>query len=736
MSTDTTAVESKINEMAAREEIDAGAWLEALEEARRAGDPRATGEWAVQAQEILAKAADVEGGFALLKWRAEKTSPAAMTAEQWRQAADRAAGSDPELHTLILEAGFGQRLAARECVRRFTLLRALRKIDSLCWHRTWGLGVVRGFDTTNKRMVVDFRGHPRHLMPLGLAAETMTLVPESHLMAKFHADPELQQLRVKQEPGEVLKDALASFGPLTPAVLQERLTHSGLIPEAEWGAFWSAAKKALKGDASVDIPKKRTDPVRLLDAKSGFEDKWFEQLGADRDLKSILQKVQELLAKEGMPGNLTPEQRQTVGNRVAFVVRGAPSKQPGLRFRGIMFAAKLDMIAADCPWKELTAALLAGKESKEPADAGKKTYPALRELLHDLPARDLAPALDFLHATDADATRAALKEELPRLQYGPLQAAMELLLRIGDEEDCRRIFADAMARRRACQEMLLWTLKNAKRTSKWDLPQAPDTASMILDELERDVSGERLKTQKALRERFEQDDWLKTVFDEMTPGRQRDFFKRICKSEAWPGLDKQGIQAKIIKLFPALQSVVSGTGAAAAAERETASAAVALTSHRSYRERQEQLSKLINEEIPANAKEIAIARSYGDLRENFEYKAAKDQQAVLNSRRDKLVADLAAVRPSDFADVPKDAVAAGTAAKIRRADGSEETYYVLGEWDNDEAMHILSSATRLAKALIGHKAGDRVSVPGDAGDVECELVEVGALPQSIVDWMK
>ena len=143
-----------------------------------------------------------------------------------------------------------------------------------------------------------------------------------------------------------------------------------------------------------------------------------------------------------------------------------------------------------------------------------------------------------------------------------------------------------------------------------------------------------------------------------------------------------------------------------------------------------------NEEIPANAKEIAIARSYGDLRENFEYKAAKDQQAVLNSRRDKMVAELTQVRPSDFADVPKDTVAAGTAVTLERDGGARETYYVLGEWDNDESLRILSSATRLAKALIGHKAGDEVAVPGEAGESRVRVVEVGALPQEIVDWMK
>ena len=81
-------------------------------------------------------------------------------------------------------------------------------------------------------------------------------------------------------------------------------------------------------------------------------------------------------------------------------------------------------------------------------------------------------------------------------------------------------------------------------------------------------------------------------------------------------------------------------------------------------------------------------------------------------------------------------VAAGTAVTIRRGGGAAETYYVLGEWDNEESMHILSSATRLAQALIGHKAGDEVTVPGEAGETACTVESVGALPPEIVEWMK
>jgi hypothetical protein len=169
-----------------------------------------------------------------------------------------------------------------------------------------------------------------------------------------------------------------------------------------------------------------------------------------------------------------------------------------------------------------------------------------------------------------------------------------------------------------------------QKAEEWDLPTPTALAPLALEELEQDYMGDRLKTQKLLRENFEDEEWLRLVFDGMTLGRQNDFFKRLNGSTAWPASTgrscRQGAQAL---------STPAWRDHGDAAETPVATYGT-VTSHRSYRERQEQLEKLINVDIPANSKEIAVARSYGDLRENFEYKAAKDMQRVLMARRAEL----------------------------------------------------------------------------------------------------
>jgi transcription elongation GreA/GreB family factor len=516
----------------------------------------------------------------------------------------------------------------------------------------------------------------------------------------------------------VVKSALSSFGSMTAGTLQKMLTDTGVVLENDWKRFWDAARKVLKADPMVSIPAKRTDPLRLLDRAAGYDDSWFDKLANERDIPTVLDRARELAETPASLAAIQPGQMQILSNRLAFVLLGATSRQPGLKLLGAMLAARFGLAAANCDWPAAIRTFLQGS--------------AILPLLHDLPARELKPALEFLWAQDAPSTRSVLLAQLRHFHFTPLQEVMDLLLKQGASEECRQIFAEACATHLIREEMLLWILRNPDRREAWDLPLPAVLAPLVVEELEQDYMGDRLKTQKMLREKFEEADWLRSVFDGMTQGRQRDFFKRLNLSPAWPGLDRQVLQAKILKLYPHLQSVITGTS-----EGTSVASYGAVTSHRTYRERQDQLEKLINVDIPANAKEIAVARSYGDLRENFEYKAAKDMQTVLMARRGDLEAMISRVRPTDFSEAPRGVAGVGSTVTLEYPGGHVEHFHILGEWDQQPGKHIISSNTRMAKALAGKKPGDKVMVPTEEGpEVECLLQSVEDLSPEIKEWVK
>ena len=107
---------------------------------------------------------------------------------------------------------------------------------------------------------------------------------------------------------------------------------------------------------------------------------------------------------------------------------------------------------------------------------------------------------------------------------------------------------------------------------------------------------------------------------------------------------------------------------------------------------------------------MKIARSYGDLRENFEYKSAKDQQKYLNNRKSELQRDISRARGTDFKGADATAVNIGTIVNLINEGGQEETYTVLGAWDSDPEKKELSYLSELGAAFLNKKIGETVQV--------------------------
>jgi transcription elongation GreA/GreB family factor len=284
---------------------------------------------------------------------------------------------------------------------------------------------------------------------------------------------------------------------------------------------------------------------------------------------------------------------------------------------------------------------------------------------------------------------------------------------------------------RASCEMVYWLCRRTELAEAHGISTAGNLAMEALAVLEaRDAAGERLKAKHQLRALFEQPEWLKTALDSMSADQRTDFMRRMKNSPAWAVVDLRAILARILKLYPDLSVVLQEDAAAAPPP------APRFTSQRSYRKRQALLTKITTQDIPKNSHDIAVARSFGDLRENFEYKSAKETQGILMRRQSELESQLSGVRSTDFEPFPVTAAGPGTRVTLRHADGQMKTYYILGEWDSDEARGILSSRCKVGQALAGHRPGDTVTIPTETGNTDCTLVEVGGLPPDIKAWIR
>ena len=136
-----------------------------------------------------------------------------------------------------------------------------------------------------------------------------------------------------------------------------------------------------------------------------------------------------------------------------------------------------------------------------------------------------------------------------------------------------------------------------------------------------------------------------------------------------------------------------------------------------------ELDDLINVRRPENIQAIKEARSLGDLSENAEYDAARNEQAQIEARIKQLEKMLENV--SIIADVKTDTVGIGNTVSIKYVDDDEEDEYkIVGSQEADPFESKISNESPIAQALFNHKVGDVVTVDSPNGSYEVEIVSI------------
>jgi len=660
-------------------------------------------EWAQILFQKFTENNQIDAAITTLAWLAE-----CGALDDAEGAVRKLLGKDRNALKMIEPAGFGGKLPVAECFKRLAYLRAL-KPGMLCYNATWGFGIVEHIDYFYQQLEIDFTRKGEHEMAFSYAAEALEALSDDHILAIKHKNPTELDRMIKEEPAEVIRITLRSYGEMPVTRLQETLSPS-VIPETVWKKFWAAARKELNADASVEIPKKRSDNIILHKTALAYDDEWFKLILAVRDIEKLFERFKEILEKK--IDFSSDYAKEVLSNRLAFIIKGAPSARPEWKAEGFIYARLFDIEPTGLDTAKLIRDLIEGD---------------LVTTFDRLPSRQLQSLLTIFIENDKDAVIATLSEVIPVVSHPVLNEIMAALIANDAEEDVRKIMSSAVAKRTASAPMLLWCQRSPKYIKKWKLISTGDLAFRIQEVLESNCAGAMLRAQNQLRERFQQEEWLHTVMDTMTPQQRRDFLRRTNEGQGWDALDRKSVIAKVLRKYPELQDIILPPKNAAAAKRE-----MPFTSARSYADRQRQLERIMTVEIPENSKEIEVARSYGDLRENAEFKYAKERQGLLMAQGAQLAEDLEKIKPTDFADISLDEVAMGTGVELSYSDGKSEIYYILGAWDQNENLSIISSETRLAKALIGHKEGDTVEIPSG----ECKLKAILELPTTVKAWIR
>lgn len=133
----------------------------------------------------------------------------------------------------------------------------------------------------------------------------------------------------------------------------------------------------------------------------------------------------------------------------------------------------------------------------------------------------------------------------------------------------------------------------------------------------------------------------------------------------------------------------------------------------------------LNEKMEEVKKDIAQARSYGDLSENSEYDEAKNEQAKVAARMAELEYMISHAVVVDEGEIDESLISLGSIVTVKNLKSDKEvTYHIVGSYEADAFKHKISDLSPIGAALLGNRAGDTVTATVPAGDVSFKILEV------------
>ena len=144
-----------------------------------------------------------------------------------------------------------------------------------------------------------------------------------------------------------------------------------------------------------------------------------------------------------------------------------------------------------------------------------------------------------------------------------------------------------------------------------------------------------------------------------------------------------------------------------------------------YKKLQDDLERLLKIDRPRNIQAIAEARSHGDLSENAEYHAAKEQQSFIEGKIHELKAKIAMAQVIDPSTIRQSKVAFGAKVKVLDVEADTEYVFILvGTEEADVKQGKISISSPVGRALIGKDVGDTATIKAPARTIEYEILEI------------
>jgi transcription elongation factor GreA len=586
------------------------------------------------------------------------------------------------------------------------------KIESMepgayCVHRSWGFGQIKSYDEAAQRLLIDFKDKPGHPMDPVFCISTMDVLPSNHLLVRKETDNARIIELIAEDPAQLLVDALESYPNNAATAIEIEIVMAQVVGADKFKKWWTTARKAIAKDPRITIPEKKTECYIRRETPISAEDEILEQFQSTRSARRRIALAVDLL-DTATKKDIKIELNEILQG-VVDAVRDSNQINSSERLYGAAVRDDLaKFLGSEVEMKPTQASLIA-----EVRD--------LATIAGDIPVHFQRRYLDLINQTHPIESRDLIFNLLKISQGKFTTECINFLV----EHDHSEELAAALKRWQTEQNLrapvLLWIVKNrhSKKFAKLlnDLI-TPRLLSAIFFAIDYEALQAATTRRIPLADILSEDkDLIADLLSTADPETARDLANTLLLNQGFEELTKKSLLARFIKIFPKIQSLV-----AADAESKEEQLIVSRASHAIKRAEYE---NIVSKKIPENSKAIATAREHGDLKENSEYKMAKQDQQVLMAHKTNLERDLGRARITDFQEASKEQVSVGTIVEVKNTTSNQTTRYtILGVWDGVPEKNILSYKTPFGEALLGKKAGDIVTVKTGASEDDYKIISI------------
>lgn len=561
------------------------------------------------------------------------------------------------------------------------------------FHRSWGVGRISC--VTIEDLTIDFAKKRGHTMALKMAVTALQTISKEHIwVLKSTSSRDELVARIKQDIEWALKIIIRSFDNNCDLKKVKQELVPALLTPNEWTSWNTKARKMLKENPIFGINPSNIDFYTVRDRPIPLDEKLSNEFKAQ---KSFFARVDLLLAFM-KTGDTDSDIFREMFNYFDNFLKAFSQVNEHVISSYLVVQQTASQFAHLNPGKQYSFAELYSQIEDPAAVYLAIKSKTLREFfLNNI--RKFVPKWS---------------NEFIRLFPVVLSAdVIDSLIEAGYVEKMKDAARAYFENYRNYRNAVIWLFKNA-REEQWfteidiDLERQLIVLIHILDLTFREISNKRntIENRKINRQvagiLFGKDALLETFILEHDENTITRLYTLVGDIDDLDPAIKMNLRNKILAVHKDFKFFESD-------EKETVVSGLIVTAHM-YDEKKKELKEIIEVRIPKNSKDISFALSLGDLRENSEYKAAKEEQAQLNNTVLRLQEEIDRAQIFDPATVSTVKVSFGTQATLFNTDTNEEEIYILlGPWESDPGNGIISYMSPLGNHLLHHKAGDTLS---------------------------